>query len=233
MLWQRKISEGGFSHFKCLQIVFKVVIGRLKTRTWNQKQNQLCTNISMFYYSTKFRSRFCKRPFFESKFSAVERAALYSWRFRLRLLDKWTYLAAVRFGPKNWIWNIYKLHTDFLVSLLSISGYRHLSQKAISVLVHMPTTYLCEMSKINQKRETQSRKLISYERGPWKRVTNSFFTTGGWNPATKLNETCFLFHSYCHPAAAFVVAVCTAAIGVGRGPWILKLATFSRKMFFA
>jgi len=31
-----------------------------------------------------------------------------------------------------------------LVSLLSIPKYRHFSQKAISVLVCMPTTYFCE-----------------------------------------------------------------------------------------
>ena len=79
------------------------------------------------------------------------------------------------------------------------------------------------LSKMTRKIENRSRKLISCERNPW-RVTTSFFKTGGWNsaPAATINETGFLFYSHCHAAAALVVAICTAAIGVGKGHWTLK-----------
>jgi len=70
-------------------------------------------------------------------------------------------------------------YTDFLVSLLSFSEYWHHSQKALSVLVRMSTTYFVSkyillLSKMSKKRENQSRKLIFYERGSSKGLQPRF-----------------------------------------------------------
>ena len=51
-LWQSKASTGDISDFESYTISSKLLIARLKTQTWNQKWNQLCTSISMFYYKT-------------------------------------------------------------------------------------------------------------------------------------------------------------------------------------
>jgi len=54
---------------------------------------------------------------------------------------------------------------DFWVTLLSIPDYRNLSQKVISVLVRMPANHFASkgflvLSKLNQKKETQSTMFI-------------------------------------------------------------------------
>ena len=56
-------------------------------------------------------------------------------------------------------------YPDFWVTLLSIPDCRNLSQKVISVLVRMPINYFANkeflvLSKLNQKRETQSTMFI-------------------------------------------------------------------------
>jgi len=97
-----------------------------------------------FRYSTKKfrRQSIFQRCLFESDFSAKDCAALHPKReiplerleiieWRLDLIQKAEFRTFINY-PNLW------------VSLLSIPDYRNRSQKAISVLVRMPTTYFSE-----------------------------------------------------------------------------------------
>ena len=86
-------------------------------------------------------------------------AALYKWEIRHELIE----IIELRSDViQKADFRTFINYPNFWVSRFTIPDYRNLSQKAISVLVRMPTTYICEQEfsalvKIQSKRETQSR----------------------------------------------------------------------------
>jgi len=91
--------------------------------------------------TTKFRNLFYKIRLFETDFSDMDCAELYRWEIRLELLQRIELRADL---IQKADFRTFINYPDFWATLFSIPDYRNLSQKVISVLVLMPTNYLCK-----------------------------------------------------------------------------------------
>ena len=124
-----------------------------------------------------------------------------------------------------------------MVSLLSIPKYRHFSQKAISVLVCMPTTYFCEQGFSalvkNELKKKQNQISSFLWGGPLKKAFS--LISHKWRVQFSrhhIKEDTFSF--------LFTLSCCSCSCrclhcrcGRRKGPWRLKCAAFSRKKFIS
>jgi len=162
-LWQNKASIGDIADFECLQNFFQTVNCETEDTNLESKIKPFVHKHFDVLLQNFQVSLFSKRRLIESDFSVMDCAALYRREIRIELLE----IIELRSDLiRKAEFKTFINYPNLWVSLLSIPDYRNLSQKAISVLVRMPTTYtfvnkdFLLLSKLNQKRETQPRTLI-------------------------------------------------------------------------